>query len=187
MLLIAAPFVPKRFAKIDTFLELTMHFLLFFRKKLHFVLIYIDFQAFNNKQFFRYSSLQTTKNTPKDDKALPKQQKKEPVFRPALGIKSILIGSTRLFCGFALVFLQLLLQGVDAAVDRLFEGLALLAGIKVVASQNQADVGNLVLRGVGVVEFQRNFGVDHLAVLGTELFHFLSNEVFKFLVSLEVN
>jgi len=62
-----------------------MHFLLFFRKKLHFVLIYIDFQAFNNKQFFRYSSLQTTNNTPNDDKALPKQQKKSQSFDRLMG------------------------------------------------------------------------------------------------------
>ena len=89
--------------------------------------------------------------------------------------------------GFALVFLELLLQSVDAGVDGFLERLALLAGIEVVATKDETDVGNLVLRGVGVVEFQGNLCADYFAVLGAKLFHLLRDEVFKFLVSLEVN
>ena len=92
-----------------------------------------------------------------------------------------------LFLLFTLVFLQLFLQCVDGGVDGLLKSLALLAGKEVVAAQNEADVGDLVLRGVGVVELQRNLGIDHITMLGAKLFHFLGDEVFKFLVSLEVN
>ena len=92
-----------------------------------------------------------------------------------------------LFHVFALVFLQLFLQCVDRSVDGFLKSLALLAGKKIVATKDETNVGNLVLGGVGVVEFQRNLGIDHITVLGAKLFQFLSDEVFKFLVSLEVN
>ena len=92
-----------------------------------------------------------------------------------------------LFDSLALVFLQLFLQRVDAGIDRLLKTLALLAGVKVVAAQNETDVGNLVFGSVGVVEFQRDFGADDVAVLGAKLFQFLGDEFFKFLVSLEVD
>ena len=87
----------------------------------------------------------------------------------------------------ALVFLQLFLQRVDADVDRLLEALALLAGEKVVAAQHETNVGNLVLGGVGVVELQRDFGVDDIAVLGAQFLDFLRDEIFKFAVCLEVD
>ena len=92
-----------------------------------------------------------------------------------------------LFDVLALVFLQLFLQRVDAGVDRLLEALALLAGEKVVATQYEADVSNLVFWRVGVVELEVDLGVDDVGVLGAQLLDFLRDEVFKFLVGLEVD
>ena len=119
------------------------------------------------------------------------QIKKKPILLPGLAscanFGSFEPNQGRLLGVLAFVFLQLFLQRVDAGVDGFLEALALLAGIEVVAAQDEADVGNLVLRGVGVVELQRNLGTNHLAVLGAQLFDFLGDEFFKFLVSLEVN
>ena len=92
-----------------------------------------------------------------------------------------------LFRCFALVFLQLFLQCVNGGVDGLLKSFTLLTGKQVLATKHQTDVGNLVLGGVDVVEFECDLGIDHLAVPRAKLFHFLRDEVFKFLVSLEVN
>ena len=51
LLLLAVLFFAKRCAKIDTFLELTMRFLLFFRKKLFCIVYIIEIQRFKQNHF----------------------------------------------------------------------------------------------------------------------------------------
>ena len=92
-----------------------------------------------------------------------------------------------LFNKFTLVFLQLLLQSIHRLVGGLFKGLALLAGIQIVALKHQTDVRDLVLRRVGVVELQGHFGSDHFAELVTDFLHLLGDELLKVTTGLEMD
>ena len=122
-----------------------MRFLLFFSKIFDFFGKTFGFQRFTN-------------------------QKKEARFGIETGFRGILHAFSLKYGGclfgiFAFVFLQLFLQRIDGDIGRFLETLALLAGKEVVAAQDETDVCYLVFGCVGVVEFQRNLGVDDFAVL----------------------
>ena len=77
---------------------------------------------------------------------------------------------------FVFDFDQLFFEGVHSVVGGLLEGLGSLGRHSVVATDLDADVRRLVLRFVGVLEFQRHFGADDAVVHLAEFLDFLSDE-----------